>query len=79
MITNSEMHNVLLQLRVTSDNCGYLSQNNDTCVTPTIVAVRISRTKLVQGLGGEAVGFILVATAVIVAVAWRVWYEQMAC
>jgi len=50
-----------------------------TRVTPTIVAVHISRTKLVQRLGGEAVGFVLVATAIIVAVAWRVWYEQMAC
>ena len=75
MITNSEMHKVLLWLKVTSDNCGYLSQNNDTYSAPTIVAVDISWTKLVQGLGGEAVGFILVATAVIVSVAWRVWYE----
>jgi hypothetical protein len=50
-----------------------------TRVAPTIVAVDVSWPKLVQGLGSEAVGFILVAAAVIVTVAWRVWYEQMAC
>jgi hypothetical protein len=47
--------------------------------TPTIAAVHIAWTQVVQGLRCEAVCFVFVATVVVVARVWRVWYQKMAC
>lgn len=52
---------------------------NTRSAVPTIAAVHISWTQVVQRLRCEAVCFIFVVTVVVVTLVWRVWYQKMPC
>jgi hypothetical protein len=81
-LMNGEGYSVALDFQILS--CpGWMKETSvrlkSKSAVPTVAAVHISWTQVVQRLRCEAVCFIFIATAVVVALVWRVWYKKMPC
>jgi hypothetical protein len=81
-LMNSEGYCVMLHLQVLSWPGAIKKTSvmlNGKSIVPTIATVYISWIEVVQRLRCEAVCFTFIATVVVVALVWRVWYQEVAC